>query len=171
MPPRYPVTQLFPKQTRYELIALDAVQHPILQLGVAYWRQLCGARRFAKREDLDPRKIAPALSNMILARVVDSGGDFELRIVGDEVRRAYPFALNGRLLSDIADDVPELAEKLSLAYRRVIDTQAPFAVRTFVGLDNPDVNFSYSEAVHLPLGANDTVDHLLTLATHTLEVL
>ncbi len=170
MPPRYPVNQLFPAQTRFELIALDAVESPVVALGIGYWRQLCGARRFARREDLDPRKIAPALSNMILARVVEGGADFTFRIVGDEVRRAYPVPLNNRLMSDIAHDLPELASKLSLAYRRVIDSKLPFAVRTFVGLDNPDVNFSYAEAVHLPLGAtDDAVDHLLTLASHTLE--
>jgi hypothetical protein len=171
MPPRYPVKQLFPAQTHYEAIALEAVQSPVLQQGVEYWHQLRGARRFARREDLDPRKVSQALSNMILVRVVDAGDDFEFRIVGDEVRRAYPISLSNRLMSDIADDLPELASKLSIAYRRVIDSRLPFAVRTFVGLDNPDVNFSYAEAVHLPFGAtDDVVDHLLTLAAHRLEI-
>ncbi len=172
MPPRYPVKQLFPDQTRYEVIGLEALQSPVLQQGVAYWRQLRGVRLFPNRDELDPRKIAPALSNMILARVITGGTDFEFRIVGDEVRRAYPFALNNRLMSEIATDLPELAEKLSLVYRRVIETKQPFAVRTFVGLDHPEVKFSQAEAVHLPFGATaKAVDHLLTLATHTLETL
>jgi hypothetical protein len=171
MPPRYPVKQLFPERTHYEIVPLDALHSPVLLQGVAYWRQLCGTRLFADREEVDPRKIAPALSNVILARVIDSGADFEFRIIGDEVRRAYPSPLCNRLLSDIADDLPELAEKLSLVYRRVIETRRPFAVRTFVGLDHPEVKFSQAEAVHLPLGAGDVVDHVLTLATHTLETL
>ncbi len=171
MPPRYPVKQLFPERTHYEPIALEALQNPVLRLGVEYWRQLCGERRFARREDLDQRKLAPALSNMIIVRVVDAGADFAFRIVGDEVRRAYPVPLNNRLMSEIAADLPVLAEKLALAYRRVIGTKSPFAVRTHVGLDNPEVNFSYAEAVHLPFGAtDDAVDHLLTLAAHTLEI-
>lgn len=171
MPPRYPVKQLFPDKTRYELIALEALESPVIRHGIAYWRTLCGERRFAKREDLDPRKITDGLSNMILVRVIDSGADFAFRIVGDEVRRAYPVPLNNRRMSEIAADLPVLAEKLSLAYRRVIATGLPLAVRTTVGLDNPEVKFSFAEAVHLPLGATDAaVDHLLTLASHTLEI-
>lgn len=170
MPPRYPVRQLFPEKTHFELITPEDLQHPVLKLGFDYWRQLCGTRRMPDRDALDPRKIAPALSNMILVRVIDGGADFEFRIVGDEVRRAYPVPLNNRLMSDIAGDLPELADKLSLAYHRTIDSGAPFALRIHVGLDNPEVRFTHAEAVHLPFGkCDDTVDHLLTLATHILE--
>ena len=170
MPPRYPVTQLFPPTTYYEVVAIEDLQSAVLNSAFAYWRELCGVRRFPRREDLEPRRIALAMSHMILVRAVDGGADFLLRIVGDEVRRAYPVILANRLLSEIGSDLPELADKLGLVYRRIIATKQLFAVRTHVGLDHPDVNFSYAEAIHMPFGAtDDTVDHLLTLATHTLE--
>lgn len=171
MPPRYPVTQLFPEHTRYEPIALEAIQSSILQLGVNYWKALRGSRPYPRRDELDPRKIGRALANMVVARVVDGGADFDVRIVGDEVRRAYPISLNGRLLSEIACDLPTPAARWGQAFRRVVHTALPIAIHVHVGLDNPEVNFSFAEVVCLPLGhGKSAVDHVLTFSEHALEV-
>jgi 6-pyruvoyl-tetrahydropterin synthase len=107
---------------------------------------------------------------MVLVDVVRGGADFKLRLVGDEVRRAYPARLDHRLLSEIAADMPKVTPLWEAIYRRVIHAAAPYAARVYVGLDAPEVNFSYAEVVCLPLGSSEeTVDHLLTFAAHTLE--
>ena len=70
MPPRYPVNQLYPEQTRIEPIALDALNSSVVQVGLNYWCELRGERRYPRREELSPREIACALSNMVLVDVV-----------------------------------------------------------------------------------------------------
>ena len=49
------VSRRNPCSTVIEVIALDELEFPPLHAGVQYWRQLCGERRFPRREELNPR--------------------------------------------------------------------------------------------------------------------
>lgn len=160
----------FPETTTFEVIALEGLQSPIVRQGVEYWTRLRGARRFPARNDINPHAITALLPHMILVRLFDGGADFELRIVGDEVVRAYRAPLMNRLLSDIATDLPLVTKRMSDVYRRVVESGMPLAVHTCVGFDAPEVNFVDAEDVFLPLGMqDDTVDHLLTFGKHVLH--
>jgi hypothetical protein len=159
-----------PEATTLEIVTLDELIDPTVRRGVARWRQLCGTRAFPSREDIRPRDCAGLLRNMMLVRVIDHGADFELRIVGDEISRAYPAPLNGRLLSDVAAELPLVGHGWGNMFRVVVGTRLPIAIRVRVGLNAPDVRFSMSEAACLPLGpSDDTVDHLMSIGAHTLR--
>ena len=171
MPPRYPVRQLYPDITLYEPIAFDDLEDDSVRLGYEHWNTLRGARPYPSRKEIDARKIGRALSHLMLLEVIDHGADYRLRIVGDEVRRAYPVPLGGRLVSELALDLPKAVQTWRNMYRSVTESGCPIAMRVHVGLDVAEVCFSYAEGVCLPLGTPDNgVDHLITFASHVLEV-
>lgn len=159
----------FPDATSYETVALEDVRTPILRRGIDYWLAKRGNRLFPSRDDIKPREISNILTNMVLARVIDGGADFELRIVGDEVARAYRAPLGNRRLSEIAADLPKTATTWDTIYRRVAVSRTPFVIRVRVGMEAPEINYVEAEVACLPLGrTDDAVDHLITFGRRTL---
>lgn len=164
----YHLESTFPEATSIELISLDDLQSPVVRLGLEYWNTQRGMKRFPTREDIRARDIASALPHMVLVKVLDSGEDFLLKIVGDEVSRSYRAPLNNRLMSEIAADLPNTVERWRALYRQVAQTALPMAVRVVVGLETPEINFTQAETICLPLGpSNDCVDHLITFGKRT----
>ncbi len=151
-----------------DVISIEEVTFPLVRQGYDYWHSLRGERRFPAREDLRPRDIAALLPNMVLADILDGGRDFHLKIVGDEVSRAYRAPLNNRRMSEIAVDLPNSATRWLAIYRQVAQTGLPVIVRANVGLEAPEINFAQAETVCLPLGpSNDLVDHIMTFGKRT----
>lgn len=166
-PPSSTTADVIPDRSSFTPITLDEVQSPALRLGAEYWRKLRGERRFPAREDLNPREIAGILTRMNLVKVIDGGADYEFRIVGDAQAQAYNVKLHKRRVSEIAAEAPRLAETKRMLFSKVVNTGAPFAMRTRAGYDVTEVNFSEAEAVFLPLGASDAaVDHLLIFSDY-----
>jgi hypothetical protein len=151
------------KSTSFEVSDIDRIRSAIVRKGVDYWLALRGARAFPTREDIRPRDIAPILTNMVIAKVVDGGLDFELRIVGDEVSRAHCTPLINRRLSEIQAELPRTVDHWIATYRRVMETRMPSVIFVDVGYEAPEVNYTYAEIACLPLGpSDDVVDHLVT---------
>lgn len=160
----------FAKKTTAEVIEPEALRRPKTQLGYRYWRSLCGTRRFPARDEINPRDIAAALTNMILVKAIDGGADFQFRIVGDHAGRGYRADLNNRTFSSMEDELPRAVANWYRVYRGIVDTGRPLAVDIVTGIDAPYVNFTEAEAVFLPLGPSDgTVDHVLTFIQHALK--
>jgi hypothetical protein len=146
----------------FAVIDFEALRFREVREGYAYWDRLRGDRAFPAREQLQPRAIAPLLTNLILLRVIDGGRDFEYRIVGDEVSRAYRTQLNLRRLSEVGKDIPTAATYWGDVYRDICQNRKPWAVRYSPGIDG-EGRFSEAEAVLLPLGPrDDEVDYILT---------
>jgi len=165
-----PGTDIFPDYTSVEIVSLDALRDPALQRARDYWRMLRGTRRHPARADISARDLAFAMKHIVLAKVVDGGADLLLSIVGDEVSRAYCAPMNGRRISDIADEMPKVAEKWRFIHRMVAASREPVAVNVSVGLDQPEVNYTHLEVVCFPLGPDDsTIDHLLVFGKHMLR--
>ena len=163
--------RFFPDATSYQVVALDDVRTPILRQGIDYWQKIRGSRPFPSRDDLKPRDIPNILTHMVLARVIDGGADFELRIVGDEVARAYRAPINNRRLGEIMADLPKTAASWIELYRRVAVSRSPFSVHVRIGNDAPEVNYVDADIACLPLGrSDDAVDHLVTFGRRTLSV-
>jgi len=157
----------FPGLTSIDFVPVTELQHRAVRLGFDYWQSQCGARKFPGRTQIRPNQIASALSHFSLIKVWDGGSDYEVRIAGDAMNYAYRAPLNGRLISDIATDLPLMAARWRRIFEEIIATGLPLAVRTHAGHDLPETNFSDSEAVFLPLGeSDDAVDHLLLFAQH-----
>ena len=165
-----PGTALFPDYTSVEIVSLDELCDPALQRARDYWRMLRGTRHHPARADVNARDIAFAMKHMVLAKVVDGGADLLLSIVGDEVCRAYSTPMNGRRISEIAGQMPKVAEKWRFIHRMVAASREPVAVNVNVGLDQPEVNYTHLEVVCFPLGPDDnTIDHLLVFGKHMLR--
>ena len=157
------VRRAFPDATLFAAVPLDQLQSPVVRLGVDYWRLLRGSRPFPAREDVKPRDIGVALPNMVLATVIEGGNDFVLRIVGDNVVRAYRAPLINRRMSEIMADLPNAGARWHKLYRQVVEARMPVGVHGIVGHDVPEVTFIESEVVALPLGVSaDSVDHIMT---------
>lgn len=171
MPPRYPVKYLYPERTIFTEVPLADLHETAVRLGATQWLQLRGGRTFPSREEFDIRDVGLALTNISLIQVIGGGADFLIRIVGDEVRRAYPVRLNGRLLSELYAELPKTVPRWRAAFRKVVETGVPLAMHIQVGSDIPEVRYSYAEAVCLPLGTADRVEYLMTFASHALELI
>ena len=159
--------QSLPQSSISERIALEALQHPPLRAAVAIWQQLRGTRRFPCRDALSPRKIAGLLPYMSLLKVLDGGADFQHRIVGDVVVRAFTVPIQNRKFSEIAEDAPILIERCIPLFRHVVQTGIPAAWTTQTGHDATYVAYQASENVVLPLGrTDDAVDHLVAFGAN-----
>jgi hypothetical protein len=157
----------FPGLTAIDFVPVTELQQRAVRLGFDYWQRQRGARKFPARSQIRPNEIAPALSHFSLIKVWEGGSDFEVRIAGDAMNYAYRAPLNGRLMSDIATDLPQMASRWRRIFGEIIETGTPLAVRTRAGHDLPETNFTDSEAVFLPLGeTDDVVDHMLLFAQH-----
>jgi len=157
----------FPGLTSIQFVPVEALQKRTVRLGYDYWLRQRGERKFPARAQIRPNEIASALSHFALIKVWDSGADFEVRIAGDAMNSAYRAPLNGRLISDIATDLPLMADRWRRIFCEIIATGSPLAVRTHAGHDLPETNFTDSEAVFLPLGeSDDVVDYMLLFAQH-----
>ena len=162
--------QQYPETTMIETFAPEDLRSPQLRLGYDHWRSLCGARRFPSRDEIKPRDIASALSNMVLVKVLGEGEDLQFRIVGYHASRGYHIDFTNRLLSEIASVLPRASRNWAGICRQIIASGAPLGVRVHSGFDAPEVNFTEAESVFLPLGTtDDRVDHVMTFVEHVLK--
>lgn len=97
--------------TAIDFVPVAELQHCAVRLGFDYWQRQRGARKFPARAQIRPNEIVSALSHFSLIKVWDGGADFEVRIAGDAMNCAYRAPLNGRLISDIATDLPLMATR------------------------------------------------------------
>ena len=158
----------FPQETKVDHVTIEEMSTPVVCQGIAYWNSLRGARPFPARDDIRVRDIAGLLKHMVLAKVLEGGNDFLLKIVGDEVCRSYRAPIINRRFSEIAADLPHTVQRWQALYRRVVLTGIPIAVVVTVGLEVPEINFTHAETVCLPFGPEGQLpDHIVTFGQHT----
>lgn len=156
-----------PKTSSSVCLPPDQLKSAPLRRAYQYWNQLRGTRAFPAREDMNARDMAGLLPYISLVKVIDGGADFEHRIVGDVVVRAFDVALQRRRFSEIAVEAPDLIERSSVAFRAVVDSRCPHAWRITTGRDSSHVVFTEAEMVLLPFGKNDNaVDHVASFTVH-----
>jgi hypothetical protein len=144
------------------VIAADAARNPFVRMGVAYWRSLCGQRKFPARDALTLRGMAPFMPYIVIIAVIDGGADYEYRYVGEAQRQAFGAYFKGMRVTQIETAAPELGGILRGVYELVRSAGMPFAVRGRVDHEPPGSKLLYHETAFLPLGASDdAVDHLL----------
>ncbi|MBU6298124.1 MAG: PAS domain-containing protein [Alphaproteobacteria bacterium] len=153
--------------TFFEPVTIDELESQVVKLAANYWNTLRGSRRYPARQDLRPRDIAPILRNMVLAKVIDGGADFEFRIAGDAQVQAYGVPFQGKRLSEVGPQNNAFSASVRGIYRHVVESAAPIAVRGRMGAGFPNVKFAYCESLFLPLGpSDDVVDHILVFSTY-----
>lgn len=147
-------------------IFFDELEHPLVRFGVEYWNRLRGERSFPSRDQIKPRDLAPVLSMTSIHKVLDDG-DFEYRIVGDAVVRAFGVNLQNRRLSEVEVELPTFRQFVRPVLVHVAKRRMPVAVRGRVGHDAAGTNFTHHENVILPLGpTDDVVDHIIAFSNY-----
>lgn len=160
-----------PHSSIIEWVPLDHLRGEPLRVAAAYWTMIRGERCFPARDDLRARAMSGILPYMSLVRVIDGGADFEHRIVGDVMVRAFTVPIQNRRFSDIATEAPELIELSFRLFRKAVEQRAPVAWRQRTGREATHTIFTDSEILLLPLGKTDeVVDHILGFGTHEAKV-
>jgi hypothetical protein len=155
----------------FEWVSLKDLKTPAVRDGADYWNRLRGERPFPTRADVKARDLARLLPYVSIIKVIDNGTDFENRIIGDTMVRAFNVPLQNRRLSDIAKEAPDFVAYCWQPFRRVIETREPAAWRAHTGTDNTWVVISDAEVVLLPLGNSpECVDHMIGFGTHLTHV-
>jgi len=154
------------EHTAVDRITFDELEHPSVRFGVNHWRMLRGDRMFPSRQQIRPRDLAPVLSAMSLFKVLD-GEDFQYRIIGDAVVRAYDVQLQNRRLSEIEAELPSFGQFVRPVLLHVAQRRVPIALRGRIGHDAPGTNFTHHENALLPLGStDDLVDHIIVFSSY-----
>jgi len=150
--------------------SIDDARTACVKSGVIYWRSLCGARRFPARDDLTLRGMAAILANCIIVEVINHGGDYEYRYVGEAQRLAFNTYFKGMRVTQIEAAARSLGGILRAVYDRARLSGKPFIVRGPIDHDLPGDVFLYHETAFLPLGIHDNnVDHLLIVGVQMPE--
>ena len=155
-----------PEKTSVEAIALADIESPEVATVVAAWNRWRGLHGMPARERLSPRDLGRAASHISLARVVNDGGDYEFRIIGDVHVQAYGTSYQNKSLKDVIAVSPRFGKQLKASYDLVRTTGRAYAFRGLIGRDAPDAAFAWFETCYLPFGEGGIVDHILNAAVY-----
>lgn len=139
----------------------ESLSSELVREGYLYWLIKRGTRAFPARTDIRPADIKSVLPNVILAKVLDGGGDFQFRIVGEAVAAAHGLNPINWRVSELDRHAAGFSSVVMPVYRRVFETGLPYASRGT--LKHLDRGYRAFETVILPLGP-DGVDHLFIVA-------
>lgn len=152
-------------ESRGEIVCLDRLDSEVVRTGISYWRTLRRDRRFPSRASLLSCLSDRLLANAVLAEPLDGGADYEYRLVGSELTRAFDEDFTGWHLSDVVARAPKFGLGLRMLYEMVRAGGEPLGYRGWVGNDLKGAAFFYHESAVLPLGETggegDAVDHIL----------
>lgn len=161
-----------PKQSPVEVtqeMARNAIQladiaNPTVRKALDAWECARGTRAMPSRAEMGPRALVGVLSNTAILRVIDSGADFEFRIVGDQIRVQQGAPLQGKRMGDVQAMLPGYGDLLGRIYRKAYEAAEPRAFRggyTRLAEKQP----FFHEVVIMPLSDDGaTVDHLIVVA-------
>lgn len=141
----------------------DAATSDVVLEGYRYWRAQRGRRAFPSRIDIRPADIKRVLPNLILAKVLDDGRDFQFRIVGQSIAAAHGLNPINWRVSELDKHADGFSAVVMRVYLSVYESGRPYASRG--SLKHLDRDYRTFESIFLPLGPSDgVVDHLLVVA-------
>jgi hypothetical protein len=150
------------------IIALDAIESPLVRQGAEYWRRLKGTRSYPARAEMTPREMLPLLRNVVVLRLIDGGADYEYRIVGDAHVISHGFSMQGMKVSDIDKYSPGYGPVLKGLYDRAVRRRDVYAFRGWMERGDAQKKYIYSESVFMPMGPDEaTIDHVLNFSVYT----
>lgn len=160
-----------PVKTSVETITPSDVESTVVRSVVRTWRLWAGVHQVPLFEQLSSRDLGNALSNVSLARYLNSGDDYTFVIIGDAHVQAFGASYQGRSLRDVARAAPRFGRQLRSSYDLVRTTRRPYAFRGVIGWDIPDCRFAHFETVYLPLASDDReITYILNAAEYTPRV-
>jgi hypothetical protein len=141
-------------------VSVEEAQNAIVKGAIAYWRSLCGERRFPEHRELTLRGMATFLRFSVIVDVIDDGADYRYRYVGDAERQAFKVYFKGITLSQVEAHAPAFGRVLRTAYEHLRSSGVPFVVKGRAGHATSDSALPHHETAFLPLGSS-SVQQLL----------
>jgi len=155
------------ERIRGDEIEPDDVRDGRLREGLTLWTALRGQRLFPSRAQMSPRALGRLLPNTMLVKVLDSGREFQVWLIGDAIVMVQDDPIQGRTTAEIEAVLPGFGKLLHKNYGIVCALKAPIARRGILERESDGWTF-YREHLMLPLGNTDnSVDHILSLIVYT----
>jgi hypothetical protein len=152
-----------PRWRSRNAIALEAIEHPLVRKGLDVWNAARGNRRWPAKPDMGPRAMLGLHSNTALIRVLGDG-EFEFRIVGDQIAIQQGAPVQGKRMAEIDQMLPGYGALLKRIFCAVIEAGEPLAFRGWYQRAADKHPFRH-EAVVLPVGDDgNTIDHIFVVA-------
>lgn len=146
-------------------VAVELIQDSVLRQALSLWSDKCGGRLFPARDDITPRDMSAFLRNVTLYRVLDKGGDFEYRVMGDAAVVAWERSFTGMGRMELNVLQPGMGDLVARVCRWVFREREPLCMRGLLRKDIADVR--HQETIFLPLSESDeTVDHILSVGVY-----
>lgn len=169
--PAADLTPSFIKTFGFRLKPVEEMQTPLIRLH-SLWNEKRGQRPFPAKDAITPREIKEHLAYAAILRVLDGGNDFEYRLAGEALNRAFGGSLHGRKVSELSNVsmFTDLDALMDAVFRPIVAEPRPIAVRFEFEL--PDHSTFWREALHLPLGDDDrAVDHILAASSEAIRAI
>jgi hypothetical protein len=152
-----------PDESHGEIVPINRLDSELVRTGVSYWRSLKREARFPRQASLLSCLSPRMLANSLLVEALEGGADYAYRRVGPDLANAFDEDFTGRRLSDVIATAPKFGLGLRMLYEMVRASGEPLGYRGWIGRDLPQAGFVYHENAVLPLGEDETVDHVLVV--------
>ncbi len=148
------------------VVSLDMIESDILRELLAIWNGRRAGRAMPSRRDFVPRAVGHLLQYVSLVRVLPERDNYEFRIIGDAHVQAYGTNDQGKCLSDVAKTSPDFGRALKKTLDAVVESLRPIAYGGAIGRDVGETRFVSFESLFLPLGDDESVDHIISAAVY-----
>ena len=129
-----------------------------------YWRERCGARRFPRREDIDPLDFDYALGRVSLVEVQEAPRRFYYRLVSTQLTRHLGYEMTGKFLDQMPE--PQVRAYAERHYLRAVAAAIPLYESEEVVLDRRRWRH---ETLALPLSPDGETVSMLMIYRSTRE--
>lgn len=144
-------------------ISLDQITSRRLLAALRVWREQAGDRKFPSRAAMTPRCMASFLANVMLVALYHD--DFEFRIVGDTAVVAFGQDFKNMRRATLNAREPGFGDVMARVFNSVAAKGKPLAMSG--KLVRPEANLDHHQAIFLPLGAENVVDHILYVGDYS----
>ena len=134
----------------------DDLHDPRLRRLYEYWRGRCGTAVMPARSAIDPLDFRFILGYVTLVEVELSPRRYRFRLDGSILAMLSGMDYTGKYLDELG--LPGYIDFVAASYDRVVDLRRPYAYRKQGAFDTKSFD---EETLILPLGRNDTVEHLM----------
>jgi hypothetical protein len=134
----------------------DDLHDPRLKRLYAYWRGRCAEAAMPARGAVDPLDFRYILGYVTLVEVELVPRRYRFRLDGSILAMLSGMDYTGKYLDQLG--LPDYIDFVAASYDRVVDGRRPYAYRKQGAFDTKSFD---EETLILPLGRNDTVEHLM----------
>jgi hypothetical protein len=140
-------------------VSLQDIDHPVVLDAWSVWNEQRGDGKYPSKAIMTPRRMKSFLRNVVLIAATGDKPDYEYRIFGDAAAVAFGHNYTGMRIDALNKLQPGYGDVMERLFNFVRRTASPLFVRGT--LTRALSSIDEQQAVFLPLGAGDVVDHIL----------